>query len=227
MKKEEYIQGVMQKMNELGWADEFVETFAGSDTTNIEANVERSYMSAWRKGVFLLPKRYFRQASLKEQGRHYYSLPDGTGCVALPEDFYALSSFRMHGWQKAVYNAVDETDDVAQVQANEFIRGNYELPVCTLSSYAPLYAGMPPEGNDRMMRYYSLPKGFPHRIEFGFYVPLTRGITGLDWDERIGEKSELYEPLEWIHAGVVFSILGRADQAKGCDGKALEVVSSG
>jgi hypothetical protein len=210
-------------MNELEWEREFTEIFAGTDTTNMEVHIEHSYASAWRKAAAVLPKLYFRQSSLKETGQHYYGTADGTGCVALPEDFYLLSSFRMRGWLKPVYHAPEETEETAQIQANEFIRGNYELPVCTLSPYAPIYAGMPAEGDRRLMRYYSLPKNMPHYIESGFYIPLTEDISGLDAEGTMCEKEELYEPLQWIHAGIVFGILGRADEAKLCDERALEI----
>jgi hypothetical protein len=223
MTKDGYIGGVLLKMNELKWSDSFEEVFAGADETNVEAIVVGSYMSAWRKSVQMLPKMCFVQSTLKGNGRLYYSRSDGTGCVLLPGDFYRLTSFRMRGWQRAVYVAEEETEVTAQVQANEYVRGNYELPVCTLAPYAPLYEGMAAEGNGRMLRYYSLPRNREHRIEFGFYVPVTKDIAELDARDVMGEKMELYEPLQWIHAGVAFGVLGKTDWAKQCDVRAMEV----
>jgi hypothetical protein len=224
MTKREYIQAVMRKMNEQDGGDGLTEAFAGADATNAEVCIERSYMSAWRRAAAALPKSYFRQSSLRDAGRHYYSAAEGTGCVVLPDDFYMLSAFRMRGWQRAAYHAPEETEELSQVQSNEFIRGNYELPVCTLTLYAPIYPGMPPDGDGRMMRYYSLPKRAPHHIEFGFYIPLTEDMAGLGAGDVLREREELYEPLQWIHAGIVFDILGRTDQAKRCDERGAEVL---
>jgi hypothetical protein len=225
MTKSAYIESVIVKMNEAGRMSGITEIFAGSDTTNAISLAEQSYMSAWRKSVGILPRSYFRQKMLTESGgRHYYSRREGTGCVSLPEDFYVLSSFRMRGWEKSVYTAIEETEDKTQIQSNVYIRGNYELPVCTLTSYSPLYEGMSREGSGRMLRYYSLPPGMPHQIEFGYYIALPEDIKEKSDEAELSEKSMLYEPLSWIHAGVVFSILGKGDQAKVCDTRALETV---
>ena len=213
MTKGEYVKSVMRRMNELGWDDSFTGAFVGSDTTKVERHVEASFVDAWRMGVGVLPRHYFTRLSASGE-RVMSSFKDaeltgdvsqGTGFVVLPDDFYILSSFRMRGWKRDCFEAIPETDAIAAVQSNDFVRGNPYRPVCTLFVH-PRY------GN--IMKYYSVHKGSVHFVESALYVPLHGGIAGSGDSDDLELDERLYGPLAWLNAGFVFSVFEKEEMAK-------------
>ena len=68
--KAEFIQRVMQIMNELGWNDTQSGAFVGSDTTQVKEHIEAVFVDAWRKSVNVLPKTYFT-VCLQTKVHHY------------------------------------------------------------------------------------------------------------------------------------------------------------
>jgi hypothetical protein len=215
MNKAEYIDGVMRRMNELGISEPFPVVFIGSNTTKVERHVEMSFRDAWRKAVNMLPRNYFRRESFLGCVSDY-DVSTGTGFVVLPADYYVLSAFKMKGWKRCCYGALEESDSVASIQSNEYVRGNFCRPVCVVSTHGTY---------GRVLRYYSLPKGIDHVIEEALYVPLTVGLDVLGSGEDLGLDERLYDPLGWIHAGLVFSIFEKSDIAKTADEKAMEVAN--
>ena len=214
MTKDAYIKGVMQRMNELGWDDSFAGAFAGSDTTKAERHVESTFIDAWRMAVGLLPRDCFNQESFKD------IIPEGdasagTGFVVLPSDFYVLSLFKMRGWKKDCFAAFEETDAIAAIQSNDFVRGNFCRPVCTLSTH-PRYG--------RIMKYYSLPKGDEHIVESALYIPIHNGITGLGGRDDLNLKTRLYEPLSWMSASMVFGVFEKLDLAKAAQEMVFKII---
>ena len=215
----------MSRMNEQGRSETLAEVFAGSDTANVESMIGSMYLSAWRKATKMLPRSYFNQAELPRGPLwHYYDVHKGTGCLLLPEDFYVPVIFQMRGWQKPVLQAVEETDEVAAVQANEYVRGNKVFPVCTLCDYAPIYEGMPATDRRRMLKYYSVERNRAHHIDYGRYIALPEDLAAEEDSFEMHLNEPLYEPLGWIHAGVVFTVFEKHDQAKACDEKAVHVL---
>jgi hypothetical protein len=211
MTKGEYVKGVMRRINELGWDDSFPGAFAGSDTSKVERQVEALFRDAWRKGVGLLPRTYFSQRSFTDSVL-VEDVSAGTGFVVLPADYYALSLFRMRGWKRGCFSAVEEDDAVSAIQSNEFVRGNFCRPVCTVSE-RPRYG--------RVLNYYSLPKGEAHRVEEALYVPLVERIESWEDDRELGLDERLYGPLQWLNAGVVFAVFEKGEMDKVCEEKAL------
>jgi len=218
MRKEAYIDGVMRRMNELGWDDSLTGMFLGGDTTKVERHVERLFRDAWRGAVALLPRHFFNQGSFKG-AQVVFDVSDGTGFVTLPEDFYVLVSFKMEGWKRSCYSAVEEDDLIGSVQSNGFVRGNFCRPVCTLSERVVVSTNG--SHQERVLRYYSLPKGVSHYVEEAVYIPLVGAIDGLSDDAELGLREQLYEPLQWLHAGMVFSVFEKGEQAKVAESWAL------
>ena len=214
MTKGVYLNGVMQRMNELGWDDSLADMFLGGDSTKVERHVEATFRDAWRKAAGVLPIHFFNRVSFK-RSRSVVDASRGTGFVVLPLDFYALALFKMKGWRRACYAYVEENDAVASIQSNEFVRGNFCRPVCTVSVD-------PTHG--RVLKYYSLPPGMEHVIESALYVPLVGEISGLPANADLKLLDVLYDPLMWINAGLVFSVFEKADAAKAADARVLEIV---
>jgi hypothetical protein len=214
MVKGEYVSGVMKRLNELGWDESFAGAFAGSDTTKVERMVEAVFRDAWRKGVALLPKDYFASESFADRTL-VFDVAAGTGFVVLPDDFYLLKVFALKGWRKGCFVAVEENDAVAAVQSNGFVRGNFVRPVCTLSERP---------GYGRVLNYYSLPPGKRHVIESALYIPFVDGIEGADDEKELDFDERLYEPLQWLNAGVTLAVFEKGEISKVCEGKALGLV---
>ncbi len=142
----------------------------------------------------------------------------GTGYVVLPNDFYVLSKFQMEGWVKAVYEASHENERVSNIQSNEYTRGSTIRPVCLIEKEDV-------EGEIKeVLRYYSLPESYAeHRVKTAFYVPLCKEMKEMLDDEDIEVDDRVIEPLAYITAGTVASLLSKYDEAKNLEQKALEM----
>ena len=215
MTKSEYLLGVMQRMNELGWDDSLSGMFLGSDTTKVERQIEATFRDAWRKAVGAFSKSYFNQKSFVSSLLHG-DVSTGAGFVVLPLDFYLLVRFGMKGWKKDCYIALEMDDVIGAIQANEYVRGNYLRPACTLDN-DPKYG--------QVLRYYSLPKGDEHIVETALYIPLVSRIEGLSDNDDLLLNEELYEPLQWLNAGMVFAVFEKSDAAKMAEERAVSITN--
>ncbi len=218
--KAEFIKRVMQIMNELGWNDTQSDAFVGSDTTKVMGHIEYVFVDAWRKAVNLLPKTYFTIKDFSEQ-KMVPDIPLGIGYIVLPDDFYALYSFKMFGWQVASEILIDSSDPIARIQANEYTRGNICRPVCVKNNKA-----IKSRVNDDflftqkdVLEYYSVPVGSEQEIEEALYIPL---ISPLKDNPEINEK--LFIPLAYICASMVFNIFEKQEIAQVLEVKATEII---
>lgn len=218
--KAEFIQRVMQIMNELGWDDTESNAFVGSDTTKVAGHIERIFVDAWRKAVNLLPKTYFTIKNFSGQ-KIVPDIPLGTGYVILPNDFYALYSFKMMGWQVSADTLIDSSDPIARIQANEYTRGNICRPVCVKNTKA-----IKERVDDKfiypqkdVLEYYSVLIGSEQEIEEALYIPL---ISPLKDNPEINEK--LFIPLAYICASMVFSIFEKTDISIQLEKTAIEII---
>lgn len=210
----------MQIMNELGWNDTQSDAFVGSDTTKVKGHIESVFVDAWRKAVNLLPKTYFTIKDFSDQ-KLVSDIPMGIGYIVLPEDFYALYSFKMMGWQVAAESLIESSDPLARVQANEYTRGNIVRPVCVLSSNSIKerqgdgYTYTPRD----VLNYYSLPSGEDHKIEEALYIP---HIEPLSDETKLNEKLTI--PLAYLCASMVFSIFEKTDISIQLEKTATEII---
>lgn len=218
--KAEFIKRVMQIMNELGWNDTQSDAFVGSDTTKVIGHIEYVFVDAWRKAVNLLPKTYFTIKDFSKQ-KLVTDIPLGIGYIVLPEDFYALYSFKMMGWQVSADTLIDSADPIARVQANEYTRGSICRPVCVKNNKA-----IKERVNDDfifpqkdVLEYYSVPVGSEQEIEEALYIPL---ISPLKDNPEINEK--LFVPLAYICASMVFSIFEKTDISIQLEKTATEII---
>lgn len=210
--KADFIARVMQIMNELGWDDSGLDAFIGSDKTKVTEHIESVFVDSWRKAVNIFPSTYFEVRDFSSSG-HVWDLDTGLGYVLLPGDFYALCSFKMVRWQKAVETLLDGSDFLASVQANEYTRGNEVRPVCVRGTKRLGSAIVP------VLEYYSLLRGEEHKIEEALYIPL---IAPLGETTTLNEK--LFTPLAYLCASQVFSIFEKPEVAKVLEAKAIEMI---
>ena len=54
---------------------------------------------------------------------------DGSGEMKLPENFLRLAAFKMNSWNRTVYNAINETSPLYNVQFSPATRGGVNKPV--------------------------------------------------------------------------------------------------
>ncbi len=218
--KAEFISRVMQIMNELGWNDTESNAFVGSDTTKVKGHIEKVFVDAWRKAVNILPKTYFTIKDFSDQ-KMVSDIPLGIGFIVLPDDLYALYSFKMMGWQVATETLIDSSDPLARVQANEYTRGNICRPVCVKNNKA-IKQRVDDEfifTQKDVLEYYSVPVGSEQEIEEALYIPL---IEPLSDKTKLNEK--LFVPLAYLCASMVFSIFEKQDIAQVLETKATEII---
>lgn len=128
MKKINFINRVLLIMNEAGTADVKTIFTSGADSTQVDRYIEGSFSDAWRTCASVMPRSWFTNKDFS----FYPILPDhkdGTGMVILPKDLYLLSSFKMTGWKKAVYELYNQNDRVSSIQQNKITRGSSIRPV--------------------------------------------------------------------------------------------------
>ena len=190
MTKKEYIDRVLLIMNEANMSDTRSRLMLiGADTTQIDKQVERTYVDAWRRCVKVMPKTWFENKSFKNRA-HVSKLEQGTGYVELPEDFYLLNIFKMEGWQKSVQEAIPNNEHVDAIQNNEYTRGSQIRPVGVID--------VDEINNEmkRVLRYYSLPKGLSeHTVEKAIYVPIPSSIEGKEDGYDLKISAQVLEPL--------------------------------
>jgi hypothetical protein len=209
MTKAEYIQRVLAILNETsfeGMTDVF-----GADTVKVERFIEGVYVDAWKRSTAMLPASEFAQAvftGIDEEGNDtgtlHPNIGQGTGYVELPADYWMLGKFKMAGWRRPVYQAFGEDDHIASVQANEYTRGNFERPVCILST----------NEKGKILEYYSLPRGVEHTIESALYVPVALPIEALADDAVLNLSEKVQFVLVYNAAVMVLTYFEKTDAAK-------------
>lgn len=115
---------------------------------------------------------------------------DGSGHVALPDDFIRLAKFKMTEWQRPVYEFA--TGALAHRQHNIYTRGGISKPVCVMGH----------RGGKRVLEYYSVKKN--HTIEDFQYVPRMKA-------EDL--NNDVLNVLIWICASKVLTIVGKINEA--------------
>jgi len=227
MIKSEFITKVLSVINETGVYDAAGGITTGADETRIDRLTERVYRDAWRRAVKIYPKLWFRNETF-HTAEHFPNLTQGTGFVKIPADFYLLTSFRMRGWMTPVYEAVLENSHTAELQQNEYTRGESNRPVCVIGK---TYINYPPSDRTHtsglydVLYYYSLPKSFSeHKIEDAIYLPIPEEIEGKPdtYDMQIAVSSEA--PLIYLTASLVLTVLGKVNESAAIDSKLLEML---
>jgi hypothetical protein len=214
--KSGYINRVLLIMNEAGLMDPAGNFLLGADTAQVDRHIEGSFVDAWRRCVKVMPRIWFENKSFKNAS-HTKSATKGTGYVVLPEDFYLLTSFKMSGWQKPVYEAYVENDRSSSIQSNEYTRGSTIRPVCTISNKL---IGVEIK---QVLNYYSLPKNINnHVIEEAIYVPSVKPLKDLDGDD-LKISDQVLEPLAYLSASTVFTMFEKYDISKALEQRAIEM----
>jgi hypothetical protein len=133
MTKAEFINRVLLIMNEAGLYDNQGAQFIGADSAQVDRYIEGSYVDAWRRCAQVMPKAWFKNESFKMYPK-VSDLPDGTGFVILPSDFYLMNTFKMTGWRKSALDAYIDNEKVESIQSNEYTRGSQIRPVVVIKT---------------------------------------------------------------------------------------------
>lgn len=199
----------MTVLNEVGF--DGTTTVFGADTVKVEKFIEDVYVDAWKRCTAMLPTTAFKQElflNVDEEGNDNGTLHadegKGTGYVVLPSDYWMLGRFKMTGWKTPVFDAIVADYHVANVQANEYTRGNFMRPVCVLSK----------NENGKILEYYSLPRGVEHIIDSALYIPIVSPLDGLSGDTELGHSDKLQSVLVYNAATLVLAYFEKTDAAK-------------
>jgi hypothetical protein len=222
MTKRDFINRVLLIMNEAGMFDAAGNSYLGADTTQVDRHIEGSYVDAWRRCAKVMPRAWFHNEPLMSADGVSITpdLPNGTGYIVLPADFYLLTALKMKGWQKAVYEAAVENEKTASIQSNEWTRGSTIRPVCTISNK------LISDANEikQVLNYYSLSKGLTeHRVEESIYVPVCKPISGEDDDYQMKLSEQIIEPLAYLSASTVFTMFEKYEIAGALEARAVEM----
>ena len=118
--------------------------------------------------------------------------PDGTGYVALPDDFMRLVIFKMTVWKRPVVFAISDTDPRYFLQKSRFvgIRGGIDKPVCAITTGEA----------SKVLEFYSLPAGeSDHSVEKHRYLPLPT----IEENDTIKMCRKLVRPIYYQCAALV------------------------
>ena len=118
--------------------------------------------------------------------------PDGTGYVALPDDFMRLVIFKMTKWKRPVVVAISDTDPKYFLQKSRFmgIRGGVDKPVCAITTGEA----------SKVLEFYSLPAGETDKsVEKARYLPLPK----IEVDDTIKMCRKLVRPIYYQCAALV------------------------
>lgn len=215
--KAEYISRVMLIMNESGLYDSSGNNLIGADTAQVDRHIEGSFVDAWRRCVKVMPKAWFKN-EVFTNAKLMPDLDRGTGCIVLPDDFYLLTTLKMKGWVKAVYDAYVENEKTASVQANEYTRGSEIRPVCTISNKVV------DDAVKQVLNYYSLKKGLDeHTMEEAIYIPVCKPLKEYELQDDLGLDAQILEPLAYLSASTVFTMFEKYDIAKSLEQRAIEM----
>lgn len=149
------------------------------DALPISERIKALYPEAMNAVRLILPLSRLKASEMGEV-KHEYSTQQGTGRIALPNDYLRLASFKMRGWKRSCRRAIDEGTEEYQFQLNRATRGGVMRPVVAIVN----------DGTE--LEYFSLPIGTtPHEIETATYIKQARSISE---DEATDES---YNLLVW------------------------------
>lgn len=222
MTKKDFIKRVLLIMNDAGIDGIQADSFIGSDAANVDNYIVSTYKDAWKLMAITMPKVWMTNKTFLTQSVVINS-PLGKGFVVLPDDFYELSSFKMKGWNKSVYEAPYENDLISRVQNNPYTQGTPYRPVATISQEVVKISDV--DTIIKALNYYTVPKGLTtHEIEKAFYIPNCTPLEDLEDDDDIAQHEKSLEPLAYLCAGCVFAILQKADLSAALTEKGLLLI---
>lgn len=139
-----------------------------------------------------------------------FTLDPLVGEIVVPDDFLRLVSFQFQEWQQPVTNLAMEGDEIAQRQANKYLRGGIAKPIGVLKKTS---AGL-------RIVYYS-------RSPEVVWVPDSNGLQSLvhssptfnyikkDTAESI-DDAQMTDAMVWICAGKTLGVLNQASLQNLC-----------
>lgn len=219
MTKTEFINRVLLIMNEAGNAETVNIFTSGADNTQVDRYIEGSFVDSWRRCASVMPRSWFANKSFADYPI-VPNLPDGTGYVIMPNDFYLLTSFKMSGWKKSVYDVSIENDRTEAINSNEWTRGSMIRPNATLKNKFVSNSVV------QVINYYSLQKGLAtHTVEEALYVPVAKPLSDpmYDNDADIGIDQRIFEPMAYLAASTVFTIFEKYNIAKALEEKVAQM----
>jgi hypothetical protein len=234
--KADYINRVLLIMDETGLLDETGQSILGADTVQPDRLIEGSFVDAWRQCTQVMPRVWFESthvynftttttASTSYVANAVHDNGDGSGFLILDDDFYLLTELKLDTWKKSVYEAYVETEKTASIQSNRYTRGSEYRPVCTLSS-----SGKPSsDENIQRLNFYSFTpvtgKALKDRIDTFSYIAEPASIVDLAPTNSLSSVTEkLLEPLAYLSAATVFTLLEKYDIATKLTERALVMV---
>lgn len=132
---------------------------------------------------------------------------DGSGKVAIPDDFLRLVGLKLKGWNRGVSMVYNKGSEMDYIQRNKYTRGTYIKPVCVFSHT---------DDGTRCLEYFVAAKegdAYNHVVEHFHYVPLPTITIDEDGGEYVSFPELLSFAIVNYCAGLVLT--SRGEQANG------------
>jgi len=142
--------------------------------------------------ILMLVPRYMIESELTayaDEDADHVVRADGSGYVALPDDFLRLSYFKMEEWVRPVFNAISEEHPKYVNQHNPYTRGKPAKPMCVIRYDADL--------GKMILEYFSVTAGSTHTVEGAAFITKTLAEDLQD---------NLVDPLTWLVTAKVLQI---------------------
>lgn len=218
MDRSDIIVIVRQKLDEVTAFDESI-------VDNVDL-IDPSLDEAAKKLLLTVPLHLVRPITFDTSNLVRLPPDYKTGYIFLPTDFLRLHTFKMKDWLRVVNEPIDQQHPKYNLQKNKFTRGGIAKPVACIcwripdtdeGSTSTPGPGMQPDpyAPIKVLEYYSVPYenvplGSPdpyHIVEQSLYVPVTLPEDLQD---------HLIDPLCWLCAGDILTILSMPEQAAIC-----------
>lgn len=228
MTKTDFINRVLLIMNEARLQDVSGNSLLGADTAQVDRYIEGSFVDAWRRCVKVMPRQWFENKIIPINNNTLFpDYENGIGFVILPSDFYLLVSFRMRSWKKSVLEASLENERVSSIQSNEYTRGSQIRPVCVISNRYIVFPNIPDSPESRIydvLNYYSLQRGLSeHVVDESIYIPVVKSLKEINSEDNLTVSEQVLEPLAYLSASTVFTMLEKYDISKALEQRAVEM----
>lgn len=190
MTRQELINMVKTKIDELTPLDALPASGIGFSDKPVDTFSDHLLDESAKEVLMQAPVSRLRVEACRTQA---VASDDGSGYVAVPDDFLRLVEFKMTEWKRPVNVAYNEGSTVALRQYNCFIRGGCCKPVCVFAH----------RNGTLILEYYSV--RMEHKLEHFLYVPV---VAAEDL------PVDLQDVTTWWCASRILQITGKATGAQ-------------
>lgn len=202
----EIIRDVKKVMNEAGDEEEAI--LITEDKVNLDLYVESAVSSSV---AFVQKLSPIKNVNPKSATLEAVDNTDGTGYVVCPDDYVGLIGMKMSKWNRICVVAYPEGSEMWAQQMNQYTRSGPNKPCCI--------EGYSADGN-RIISYFSIPKGQEHKVS------LFRYESAFDRNEGLNCTNEfLYKAVVFKAASLVYQMFQDDNTSQALERESLKFLN--